>query len=178
MKQAVFFLIAFAVFLSACAAPPTPTPEPTNTKLPPTSTTIPPTFTPLPPTYTPFPESCIPSDSSLSELLNSLETIAKRRNVDGFMDLFAENAVYKETYYDRYFDNTEDIESYWRGYFSRSLPCEFRDIQICGDSARFIWAELDEDSAWLYPMVIVIENGKIVYMELYDRYTWVSEVED
>jgi hypothetical protein len=175
MKKIVAVILLIAVFLISCSAPPevspTSTPKPTITKVPPTSTAIPSTSTPLPPARTPFPASCTPSDSTVLEVINAFETLANEKNLEGTMGLFADNAVFEESFRGVLLEGFEEIESLWRGYYRSSLPCEFRDIILCGNNATFIWAELGAASSKLWPVLIEVKDGKISYMDFYENAT-------
>ena len=122
-----------------------------------------PTATPVPPTDTPGP--------STLEVINSFETLANDKNVEGTMELFAKNAVVEESFRLVVFDGVEKIKSLWRGYYRNSPPCEFREITVDGDTATFNWAELGAVSANLWPVVIEVKNGKITYMDFYEDAT-------
>jgi hypothetical protein len=164
-------LVIAAMVLSACA--PAATPEPTMEPevVEPTNTTSPPTSTPLPPTHTPLPSSCTPSNTTISEVINSLETCANEKNVEGTMELFAENALLEETYQGAYhpvFDGADKIENLWRSYYRDSLPCEFRDINITGNNATFLWAEFKGKYAIQWPVVLEVKDGEIIYLDFYE----------
>jgi hypothetical protein len=156
--------------LSSCVttAHETPTPGPS-------STTSPPTSTPLPPTRTPFPSSCTPSNSTISEVINALETLANEKNVEGTTELFAENAILEESYQGAYYpvyDGADEIFTLWRSYYRYSQPCEFRDINICGNNATFLWAEFMGQNAIIWPVVVEIKDGKIIYLDFYGDSTF------
>jgi hypothetical protein len=121
-----------------------------------------------PPIPTPFPASCNPADSTILEVIQAFEILANEKNLEGTMELFAENAILEETFRGFLIDESEYIESFWRQYYLDSDPCEFRDIVICENMATFIWAELRSVNARLWPVVIEIHNGKITYMDFYD----------
>ena len=118
--------------------------------------------------------SCAPSGPSTLEVIDSFETLANDKNLEGTMGLFAKNAIVKVSFQKtkKPVDRTEEIESYWRGYYVGSPPCEFRDITVDGDKATFIWAELPPMSEKLWPVVIEVKNGKITYMDFYEDGTW------
>ena len=121
-----------------------------------------------PTTPTPFPASCNPADSTILEVIQAFEILANEKNLEGTMELFAENAIFEESYRGVFLDEPEEIESLWREYYSDSPLCEFRDISICENMATFIWAELQPLNTRLWPVVIEIQNGKITYMDFYD----------
>jgi len=130
--------------------------------------------TTAPETPTPFPPSCTPSNSTISEVINALETCANEKNVEGTMELFAENAILEETYQGANFavyDGADEIESLWRSYYRDSLPCEFRDINITGNNATFLWAEFKGQYAILWPVVVEVKDGKIIYLDFYEDST-------
>ncbi len=52
MRPLFALLLMFVLLMTACAAPPTPIPQPTAPPVPPTATLVPPTVTPAPPTAT------------------------------------------------------------------------------------------------------------------------------
>jgi hypothetical protein len=151
------------VVLSACgiADQETSPTEPPQTQLPGISLG-------RPATRTPFPGSCNPADSTILEAIQALEILANEKNLEGTMELFAENAILEESYRGVYLDEPDEIEDLWREYYSDSLLCEFRDISICENLATFIWAELQSSNARLWPVVIEVHNGKITYMDFYD----------
>lgn len=152
--------------LTGCgtAAHETFTHEPTNTAIPSTST-------PLLPTRTPFPSTCTSSDSTILEVISRLEILANEKNVEGTMELFAENAIFEESFKGIFLDKTDEIESSWRGYYSLTRPCEFRDIIVCENNATFLWADLGPASNLLWPVMIEVNDGKITYMDFYEDYT-------
>jgi hypothetical protein len=117
--------------------------------------------------------SCAPSGPSTLEVIDSFETLANDKNLEGTMGLFAKNAIVEESFKQKTIDGTEEFESFWRGYYVGSPPCEFRDITVDGDNATFIWAELTPISEKLWPVVIEVKNGKITYMDFYEDATWV-----
>jgi len=151
------------VVLSACgiATQETSTTEPTQIQLP----TI--RLGSLP-TRTPFPASCDPTDVTILEVIQALEVLANERNLEGTMELFAENAILEESFRGVFLDEPDEIETLWRDYYSDSLSCEFRDIDICENMATFIWAELQSSNARLWPVVIEVQNEKITYLDFYD----------
>ena len=167
------------VSLPACgiAAQETSPAEPTQAQLPITSTAIPltatplPTSTGLPPTRTPIPASCNPADSTILEVIKAFEVLANEKNLEGTMELFAENAIFEESYRGVFLEESEEIETLWRGYYSLSPPCEFIDILICENMATFTWAELNSLNSVLWPIVIEIHDGKITYMDFYENST-------
>lgn len=167
------------VALPACGttARETSPPEPTRTPLPITSTANPPTSTPMPTstthpaTRTPFPESCDPADSSILEMIQAFEALVNEKNLEGTMALFAGNAILEESFQGVVYEGLEEIESLWVDYYQVSPPCEFRDIAICGNTATFVWAELQSLTALLWPVVVEIHDGKITYWDFYENST-------
>jgi hypothetical protein len=115
--------------------------------------------------------SCAPPGPPISEVIQSFETLANEKDVEGTMALFARNAVVEETFRGAVFDTPEEIETLWRMYYRMSPPAEFRDISIDGDSATFIWAEVSSMSTSLWPIVIEVKNGKITFMDFYEDST-------
>jgi hypothetical protein len=154
------------VYLSSCgsASRENPTPEPSSTASPPTST-------PIQPTRTPFPASCAPSDPSILEIIDAFVILANDKNVEGTMELFAEYAILDESFKGYHFEGTEQITPFWRLYYSTSPPCDFRDIAACGNIITFIWADLYGDNTTLWPVVIEINDGKITFMDFYEKAT-------
>ena len=144
---------------------------PTSTTLPPTSTLIPPTTTLIPSTRTPFPASCAPSDPSILDVLDAFVVLANAKNVEGTIELFAENGVLDESFRGYHLEGTEEIAPLWRGYYRSSPPCEFRDVAACGNTVTFIWADLFGGNNTLWPVVIEINDGKITYMDYYQKST-------
>jgi len=164
----IYFVIGVIVItsLSGCVttAQETPTPEPSSTMIPPTST-------PLPPTHTPLPASCTPLNSTISEIIYALEACANEKNLEGTMELFADDALLEETYQGRFhsvYDGAEKIQNLWRSYYRGSAPCEFRDINITGNNANFLWGEFKGKHVILWPVVIEVKDGKIVYLDFYE----------
>jgi hypothetical protein len=115
--------------------------------------------------------ACAPPGPPISEVLQSFETLANEKDVEGTMALFARNAVVEESYRGLVFDTPEEIASLWRSYYRMSPPAEFRDISIDGDTATFIWADVSSMSTSLWPVVIEVKNGKITYMDYYENST-------
>jgi hypothetical protein len=167
------------VLITACgqAAQDTPPTEATQTQVPITSTTLPSTSTPaptntsIPPTRTPFPASCTPADSTILEVIRAFEVLANEKNLEGTMELLAENAIIEESFRGVFKEGTAEIEAFWRVYYWGSPPAEFRDIMICGNMATFVWVELHALRALFWPVVIEIHNGKITYLDFYEDST-------
>jgi len=152
-------------------ANPSNTASPSSTVSPPTSSPLPPTSTPIPPTRTPFPASCSPSDPSILEVIDTFEALANNKDVEGTMELFSEDAILEESFRGKFLQGTEEISSLWRSYYKSSPPCEFRDIAACGNITTFIWADLYGGNNALWPVVIEINDGKITYMDYYEKST-------
>lgn len=146
-------------------------PELSSPASPPTHTPLPPTQSHLPPTHTPFPKSCDAPDSTVLEVINAFEILANDKNLEGTMDLFAENAVVKESFKSAVFDESREIEYLWQMYYFGSQPTEFRDVKVCGSNATFIWADTLAIGIKLWPVVIEVMEGKITYMDFYEDST-------
>jgi hypothetical protein len=191
-KFAIFSIfLAFILISSGCGtagqladpsntpAPPTDTKiPPTSTQSPPTQTPLPPTDTPLPPTRTPFPESCLASDSSILEIILSFETLVNEKDLEGTMDMFSEQAVFEESHRGLRKEGTADIKAIWGSYYRLSPQAEFRNIVVCENMATFIWAELNALNDLVWPVLLEVQDGKITYMDFYDKATWGDKQEE
>ena len=114
--------------------------------------------------------SCAPSEPStlapsISEILDALETQVNEKDLEGVVALFAEDAVWEESYNNRTFEGIENIEFNWEVYFMTPVTSEFRDISVAGDSATFTWVEFRSAMTKLWPTIIEVQNGKITHIE-------------
>ncbi len=112
--------------------------------------------------------SCAPSAPSTLEIMDTLKTYVNEKDLEGVMTLFAEDALFEESYMNRPFYGTKEIERMWNHYFVVPFIAEFRDISVEGDSATFIWAEVGTSYTFLYPTIIEVQNGKITYLAFYE----------
>jgi hypothetical protein len=113
------------------------------------------------------------------EILETLETMANEKDLEGTMALFAKDAVVEESFRNDVFDGTEEIERLWKGYYDYlTVPSEFRDISVDGDTATFRWAEVYTLNTNLWPVIIEVQNGKITYMDFYENLTTVPTGEE
>jgi len=123
--------------------------------------------------------SCAPSEPSPIEILETLETMANEKDLKGTMALFAKDAVVEESFRNIVFDGTEEIERLWKGYYDYlTVPSEFRDIAVDGDTATFRWAEVYTKNTNLWPVILEVQNGKITYMDFYENLTTVPTGEE
>jgi len=127
--------------------------------------------------------ACAPSGSSTSELspreiLEILETTANEQDLEGTMALFAEDAVLEESFKNFTIEGTEELERFWKGYYSTEPTGEFRDISVDGDTSTFNWAEIFKTHSKLWPAIIEVQNGKITYLDFYEDGTTVFAGEE
>ena len=119
--------------------------------------------------------SCTPSAPSTLEIIDTLMTKVNERDLEGVVALFAEDALYEESYQNFPFHGIKEIEYFWKTYY---FPTPFnddeaRDISVEGDSATFIWAQIGtttKGASWtkLFPVRIEVQNGKITHMDFYE----------
>lgn len=109
--------------------------------------------------------SCAPSGPSTSEILDLLETEVNEEDLEGTMALFAEDALWDESFKDTTCDGYENIEWCWEIYFMTPVKNEFREIIVDGDTATFTWVQLTSSIKRYWPAIIEVQNGKITLME-------------
>ena len=110
--------------------------------------------------------SCAPSEPSTMEILEALETKVNEKDLEGVVALFAEDAVWDESYKKNHtYEGIENIEFGWEVYFMTPVTSEFRDISVEGDTATFIWVEFRSAMTKLWPTIIEVQNGKITHIE-------------
>jgi ketosteroid isomerase-like protein len=116
--------------------------------------------------------SCTSSEPSINRILDTLETKANEKDWEGVTALFAEDAVFEESYQQIVYDSPDQIELMWRN-FLLNVPYthELRDISVDGDSATFIWAGVTEIYTRLWPVKVEVQNGKIAFMDFYEDAT-------
>ena len=112
--------------------------------------------------------SCAPSAPSTLEIVDTLETNVNEKDMEGVMTLFAEDAVFEESYINIAYYGNKEIEYMWNKYFRKPFISEFRDISVEGDSATFVWAEVGTSYTELWPTILEVQNGKITYMDFYE----------
>jgi hypothetical protein len=114
--------------------------------------------------------SCAPSEPSTpapstSEILEALETEVNEQDLEGVMALFAENAVWEESYKNQTYEGSENIAWGWEVYFMTPVTSEFRNISVDGDTATFTWVEFRPAMNKLWPTIIEVQHGKITHIE-------------
>jgi ketosteroid isomerase-like protein len=118
--------------------------------------------------------SCTPSAPSTLEIMDTFVTKVNERDLEGLVALFAEDALYEESYKSEPFQGTKEIEHYWKEYyFPKPFIVEFRDISVEGNSATFIWADVGTTTKGasyieLRPGIIEVQKGKITHMDIYE----------
>ena len=113
--------------------------------------------------------SCAPSGPSTLEIMDSLKTKVNEKDLEGTMALFAEDAVYEESYIHITYYGTEEIEDMWIKYFRKTpFIAEFRDISVDGDTATYTWVEVGTSYTNFWPTIIEVQDGKITYMDFYE----------
>ena len=130
-----------------------------------------------------FLTACAPSEPSISEpspkeILHALEKEVNEKDLEGTMELFAEDAVVEKSFKNLVYDNPKEIEGMWKTYYYMNTTCEFRDIVVDGDTAEFALAILYDQNTYLTPVTIEVHNGKIIYMDLYEDETKVPIEEE
>ena len=124
--------------------------------------------------------SCAPSEPSTpapstSEILEALETKVNEQDLEGVMALFAEDAVWEESYKNRTYEGFENISWGWEVYFMTPVTSEFRDISVDGDTATFTWVEFRSVYNKLWPTTIEVQKGKITLIDWYEDAETVKE---
>lgn len=124
--------------------------------------------------------SCAPSEPSTpapstSEILEALETKVNEQDLEGVMALFAEDAVWEESYKNRTYEGIENIAWGWEVYFMTPVTSEFRDISVDGDTATFTWVEFRSVYNKLWPTTIEVQKGKITLIDWYEDAETVKE---
>lgn len=109
-----------------------------------------------------------PTELEMLEILDSLETEVNEKDMDGVMALFAEDAVVEETYEHSAYIGTKEIERAWKKYVTTPFISDFRDISVDGDTATFTWVEVGTSYTKLWPTIIEVQNGKIIYIDFYE----------
>ena len=115
--------------------------------------------------------SCAPSGPStpapsISEILEALETKVNEKDLEGVVALFAEDAVWEESYkINHTYEGIQNIERGWEVYFMTPVTSEFRDISVEGDTATFTWVEFRSAMTKLWPTIIEVQDGKITHIE-------------
>ncbi len=119
--------------------------------------------------------SSTPEAPSTLEIINTLITKINERDLEGVVALFAEDAIYEESYQNWAFHGTKEIEYFWKTYYFPTpwVNDEARDISVEGDSATFIWVQIGkttkgESYTTLFPTIIEVQNGKITHMDIYE----------
>ncbi len=109
--------------------------------------------------------STAPTEQEMLKILDSLETEVNEEDLEGVMALFAEDAVWVESYRDRIYEGVDNIDFGWWEYFMSPVTGEFSDISVEGDTATFTWVETRPGFTKIWKTIIVVENGKITRME-------------
>jgi hypothetical protein len=118
-----------------------------------------------------FVTSCTQSEQATLEVLNSLETALNDKDLETVLSLFAEDAIVQESYIPTatVYDTWIEIEVLWTNYLEVTQTSEFRNISIEGQTATFDWAEIGAIYTNIYPTIIEVQDGKIVYMDWFEE---------
>jgi hypothetical protein len=107
-----------------------------------------------------------PTEPEMLEILDSLESSVNEQDLEGVVALFAENAVWDESFKNQTFEGIENVEFNWEVYFLTPVTSEFRDISVDGDTATFTWVETRPAFNKIWPTAFIgVHSGKITRIE-------------
>ena len=104
--------------------------------------------------------TCAPPESSIAEVLESLEASVNDRDLEAVMALFSEDAILDDPYAPLPYKGLEQIERVMYVNLLTPWNHEFRDIAIEGATATFLWASESSALTKLWAMKVEIRRGK------------------